>query len=55
MVGLEGIMLSEITQKKKKTNAIISNLDVESFLKEAEFIDIEDRLMVARGRGLMVG
>ena len=48
-MGLEGIMLSEISQTK--INTIWSHLYVESLKKKKKLIDTEERFMVARSRG----
>ena len=45
-MGLEGIMLSEISQRK--TNIVCYHLHVES--KKAELIGTESRIVVTRGR-----
>ena len=49
----EGIMLSEISQRK--TNTIRYHLYVESKNKKPELIDTENILVVARGGGLRGG
>ena len=47
-MDLAGIMLSEISQRKKDKYCIISFM---CGIKQTEFIDTENRLVVARGRG----
>ena len=44
-MDLEGIMLREVSQRKK--NTICSHLYVES--KKAEIIEVESRMVFARG------
>ena len=48
-MDLAGIMLSEISQRKKDKYCIISFM---CGIKQTEFIDTENRLVVARGMGL---
>ena len=48
---LEGIILSEISQRQRQTNTVSSLLHVESKKQNKQAVDTENRLVVARSSG----